>query len=73
MQTRLASFIEAWLNVVIGFLVAVGANLVILPHFGYEVSTRDAFSMGYLFTVVSVIRSYTLRRIFNAMLRRSHG
>lgn len=68
-QTRLGSLIEAFTNVVIGFAINWGANMVILPMFGFPVSGGQAFGMGLLFTVISVIRSYVLRRWFNAKLQ----
>ena len=67
-QTRLGSFIEAWVNVLIGFGINYAANLVILPLFGFHVTMGQAFNIGLLFTVVSVARSYFVRRWFNARL-----
>ncbi|WP_413879001.1 hypothetical protein [Candidatus Aalborgicola defluviihabitans] len=34
-QTRLGSFIEAWINVAIGFAINFVANLVILPSLAF--------------------------------------
>lgn len=67
-QTRLGSFIEAWVNVLIGFGINWCANLVILPMFGFAVSPGQAFEIGLWFTAVSVARSYIIRRWFNAKL-----
>lgn len=67
MQTRLSSFVEAWFNVAIGYLVAVAANAIVLPAFGYDVSLGDAFGIAVVFTLISLARSYVLRRVFNAM------
>jgi hypothetical protein len=67
-QTRLGSFIEAWVNVLIGFGINWCANLLILPLFGFDVSPGQAFEIGLWFTVVSVVRSYMVRRWFNARL-----
>ena len=68
-QTKLGSFIEAWINVAIGFGINFVANLVILPIFGYTPTLWENFQIGILFTVVSVARSYIIRRWFNARLR----
>ena len=65
MQSRQRSALEAVTNVVVGFLVAVGANLLILPAFGYQVTVYDSFAIGWVFTVISMMRSYVLRRLFN--------
>lgn len=64
-QTRRQSLIEAWANVLVGYFVAVGANFLIFPLFGMNVPARDNFLIGLLFTFVSLIRSYCLRRAFN--------
>lgn len=63
-QTRLGSLVEALANVVLGWLVAVLANLVVLPAFGLPVSLRQAAGIGLAFAAVSVARSYCLRRLF---------
>lgn len=65
MQTRLHSAIEAWANVAIGYGINVAANLLVLPAFGLAVSAADALGIGLVFTVISVLRSYLLRRAFN--------
>lgn len=69
-QTRLGSFIEAWVNVAIGFGINFVANLVILPMFGFtSLTLENNLYIGLLYTVISVIRSYAVRRWFNAHLR----
>ena len=65
MQSRQRSALEAVTNVVVGFLVAVGAKLLVLPAFGYHVTVYDSFAIGWVFTVISMMRSYFLRRLFN--------
>ena len=65
MQSKKRSFIEAVTNVLVGYLVAVISNLIVLPLFGYEVSLFDGFAIGVVFTVISLIRSYVIRRLFN--------
>jgi hypothetical protein len=68
-QTRLGSLIEALTNVVIGFAINWTANLAILPIFGFNVTGAQAFGIGVFFTVISIARSYVLRRWFNARLQ----
>jgi hypothetical protein len=71
-QTRLQSFIEAWFNVAIGFGINFAFNLIILPMVGLpRPSLSQNFAMGMLFTVVSVARSYLIRRYFNDQLKRA--
>ena len=67
-QTKLGSLIEAFINVLIGFGINFTANLIILPMFGYTPSLWDNFQIGLLYTVVSIARSYIIRRWFNARL-----
>jgi hypothetical protein len=64
-QTKLGSFYEACINVVIGFVINFIANLVILPLFGFHITLVDNFYIGLLYTIVSVARSYVVRRWFN--------
>ena len=64
-QSRLMSLLEAKSNALIGYLVAVAANYVVLPWWGFEVSVRASFEIGVVFFLISVARSYIMRRIFN--------
>lgn len=70
MQSRKHSAMEAAANVAIGYVVAVGAQLVIFPFFGIYLKPTDNLLIGAFFTVVSLIRSYALRRLFNALNRK---
>ena len=70
MQSKRNSAFEAATNVAIGYLVSVLANVLILPMFGYNVTIGDSFAIGLAFTVVSLVRSYILRRIFNRLDRK---
>lgn len=67
MQSKRNSAFEATTNVAIGYLVSVLANVLILPLFGYNVTIGDSFAIGLAFTIVSLVRSYVLRRIFNRL------
>ena len=68
MQSKLDSFIEAWLNVLIGFGVSVLANFVIFPWVGITASTSQVLLVGLFMTGVSVARSYLVRRWANKYL-----
>jgi hypothetical protein len=67
-QSRLSSFIEAWVNIGIGFGINFVANMIILPLFGYTPTVWENLQIGILFTFVSLARSYIIRRWFNARL-----
>jgi hypothetical protein len=65
MQTKKQSLIESLINILIGYFVSIGSQIVIFPQFGIEVSIKDNFCIGLYFTIVSIIRSYLVRRFFN--------
>lgn len=70
-QTRLGSLYEAFLNVLIGYVINFTMNLVILNGvMGIGISLLQNVWIGLMFTVVSVARSYVIRRYFNAKLHR---
>lgn len=70
-QTRLGSLIEAFINVLIGFWINFVANLVVLPLFGFHVSISDNFMIGFIYTGISIARSYAIRRWFNQYIHRA--
>ena len=63
------SFVEAVTNVVIGYGVAVLVQIAIFPAFGIEISIGEKLAIGLVFTGVSIIRSYALRRVFEGIRR----
>lgn len=69
-QSRLMSLIEAVANVAVGYGVAVATQLVVFPWFELPARVADALVMGGIFTLVSIVRSYTLRRVFEALRMR---
>jgi hypothetical protein len=69
-QTRLSSFIEAIINVAIGFAINFTANMFIFPLFGFHITPGANLLMGLIYTVISVVRSYAVRRWFNARLHK---
>jgi len=66
-QTKTGSLIEAAANIVVGFSINWCANMVVLPWFGFHITGGQAFNMGLVFTVISLVRSYVLRRWFNGL------
>jgi hypothetical protein len=66
-QTRRASFIEVCVNMAIGYAIATAAQLVIFPAFDIHVSIGEHLAIGLAFTVVSIVRSYALRRLFETL------
>lgn len=67
-QTRLGSLIEAVMNVLIGYGVAILSQVLVFPLFGIYVPLRTNLWIGAWFTLISLVRSYIIRRWFNARL-----
>jgi len=61
------SFVEATANVIVGYLVAVVTQPTVFPIFGLTVSMADNLLIGSIFTGVSLVRSFVLRRLFEAL------
>lgn len=66
-QTKLGSIAEAWANIAVGFTINFTANLLIFPLFGMHISPGNNFLLGLIYTVISLVRSYVLRRWFNGL------
>lgn len=67
-QTRLGSLIEAGMNILIGYGVALVSQIVVFPWFGIHVPLSTNLWIGLWFTIISLVRSYIIRRWFNARL-----
>jgi hypothetical protein len=64
-QTKQHSLLESITNVAIGYGVALASQLLIFPLYGIHIPLSDNIAIGVWFTVISIIRSYILRRCFN--------
>ena len=64
-QLRRHSLAESIVNVAVGYTVAVASQHFIFPLFGYHIPLLTNMEIGVVFTVISIIRSYLLRRAFN--------
>jgi hypothetical protein len=67
MQSRAMSLVEAVANVAVGYGVAVATQMVVFPWFGLTATVSQNLGIGLIFTVVSLVRSYGLRRLFTAI------
>lgn len=65
MQSKLQSLIESLTNILIGYLTALLSQVLIFPIFDIYVSFQDNLLIGLYFTIISLIRSYLVRRYFN--------
>lgn len=64
-QKRLHSALESATNVAVGYAVAMLTQAVVFPWFGFHATTAEHAGIALIFTVVSLARSYALRRLFN--------
>jgi hypothetical protein len=69
MQSKTFSLIEATTNTIAGLLVSFCLQLVIYPIMGIPVSLGEKVVITFAFTIVSILRGYVLRRIFNRIRR----
>jgi hypothetical protein len=69
-QSRLMSLVESLVNVLVGYGVAVATQMAVFPRFGLAVTLTENLLIGLIFTVVSIVRSYALRRGFEALRMR---
>jgi hypothetical protein len=67
-QTRIGSLIESLMNILIGYGVALLSQIGIFPMFGIHVPIGTNLWIGAWFTLISLVRSYIIRRWFNARL-----
>ena len=70
MQSRWMSFVEAVTNIMVGYGLAILTQIIVFPLFGLHVSLGENLLIGGLFTGVSLVRSYALRRVFNGLVGR---
>jgi ABC-type spermidine/putrescine transport system permease subunit I len=61
MQTKRSMMIETLLNTFSGFVVSYAITSMLLPY----METLGAMAITWIFTIVSLIRSYVWRMIFN--------
>ncbi|WP_394227061.1 DUF7220 family protein [Paracoccus marcusii] len=70
-QSRAMSLVESVANVIVGYGVAVVTQILIFPIFGLHTTLAQNLKMGAIFTIVSIARSFALRRVFEAIRMRS--
>jgi hypothetical protein len=68
-QSKKFSLFESLMNVAIGYFISLLSQILIFPIFGIKASIKDNILIGLCFTVISIARSYCLRRIFNKIKR----
>lgn len=64
-QTKKQSLIETAISTFIGLVVSLATQMVIFPLYGLEVKFNQNVQITIIFTVVSIVRGYLVRRYFN--------
>jgi hypothetical protein len=70
-QTKAESFFETTLNTAIGFVLSYVGGMIIYPMFGFNISHSQNLQIIMIFTVISILRGYVIRRYFNAKIRQA--
>ena len=65
-QTHRHSALEAVVNTAVGYVLAILTQLAIFPPFGIALPLGHNLLIGGIFTMLSLVRGYTLRRAFEA-------
>lgn len=70
-QTKLESLVESIFNTSIGFIISLLVWVfIVTPLWDIKVSHVDNIMITIIFTVTSIMRSYFVRRFFNAELHK---
>lgn len=64
-QSPRSAIIEAWVNLCLGFSINFAANLLLLPMVGAAFTMGENFWLGCIYTAISIVRQYVIRRWFN--------
>lgn len=65
MQTRIQSLVEALVNTLSGLVLAFVVNMLLMGVAGVTASTAQNAIIVLGHTLVSVVRTYVIRRYFN--------
>ena len=63
-QRKRTSLLEAIVNCLVGIGVAIVGQIIIFPFFGIHIPLLSTGLIAVIFTGVSIVRSYLLRRLF---------
>lgn len=68
-QSRVMSLIEQIASTVIGLGVSLITQLIVFPLFGIVIPLVDNIAITGIFTFISVVRGYVVRRTFEHIRR----
>lgn len=64
-QSKKHSVLESATNVIVGLLVSIITQMILYPIMGIPVSFNQNLIITAVFFVLSFVRGYVIRRIFN--------
>jgi len=65
MQSKRESIVEVIINVFVGYILNLLIQITLFPFFDIHISISDNMLLTLLFTTISMIRGYLIRRFFN--------
>jgi branched-subunit amino acid transport protein len=66
-QSRSASAFETLTSTVLGFLLSIWVQRLLFPALGHDLALTENMVVALVFTAVSLLRGYAIRRTFNAL------
>jgi hypothetical protein len=66
-QSRACSFFETLTSTLLGFVLSVVVQRLLFPAMGHDFGYAENMVVASIFTAVSILRGYTVRRVFNAL------
>jgi hypothetical protein len=66
-QSRLMSWLESVINIAVGFGISLAAQMFFLPLLGVAIDFHQNLFFALIMTVISLLRSFLLRRLFEAL------
>jgi hypothetical protein len=66
-QTRHASLIETIVNTAVGLGINLAAQVLVFPLFGIYIHITTNLAIAGIFTAISIIRGFVMRRIFETL------
>ena len=66
-QSRSASLFETLTSTVMGFILSVAVQRALFPAMGHDFAFTENMVLASVFMAVSILRGYTVRRVFNLL------
>jgi hypothetical protein len=66
-QSRLMSWLESCINIAVGFGISLAAQMFFLPLLGVAIDFHQNLFFALIMTVISLLRSFLLRRVFETL------